>query len=146
MTNVRDHATTAYDTGDDRPLSAAYVDKIFRPVLMSNLEHIVGDIHNILKAYYKPARERFVDTICWTTISSQALTHRYEYSLRILSTNQPLHNVERLNEHSLEDCLDRQKATAIYIVGGWVCHDFNTQYCARITNHTFGQTYVSHNL
>jgi hypothetical protein len=33
--------------------------------------------------------------------------------------------VERLNEHSLEDCLGRQKATAIYIVGGWVCHGFN---------------------
>jgi hypothetical protein len=33
--------------------------------------------------------------------------------------------VERLNEHSLEDCLGRWKATAIYIVGGWVCHDFN---------------------
>ena len=28
--------------------------------------------------------------------------------------------VERLNEHSLEDCLGRQRATAIYIVGGWV--------------------------
>jgi hypothetical protein len=35
-------------------------------------------------------------------------------------------SVERLNEHSLEDCLGRQKATAIYIVGGWVCHGFNT--------------------
>ena len=33
--------------------------------------------------------------------------------------------VERLNEHSLEDCLGRQRATAIYIVGCWVCHDFN---------------------
>jgi hypothetical protein len=30
-----------------------------------------------------------------------------------------------LNEHSLEDCLGRQRATAIYIVGGWVCHGFN---------------------
>jgi len=27
--------------------------------------------------------------------------------------------VERLDEHSLEDCLGRQKAIAIYIVDGW---------------------------
>jgi serine protease AprX len=33
--------------------------------------------------------------------------------------------VERLNEHSLEDYLGRQRATAIYIVGGWVCHVSN---------------------
>lgn len=44
MTNVRGHATTVY------PQSAVYVDKIFRSVPMGNLEHIVGDIHNILKA------------------------------------------------------------------------------------------------
>jgi hypothetical protein len=34
--------------------------------------------------------------------------------------------VERLNEHSLEDCLGRPRATAIYIMGGWFCHRFNT--------------------
>jgi hypothetical protein len=92
MTNIRGHATTVYDAGGDRPQSVVYVDKVFRSVPMGNLKHIVGDIHNILKAYHEVARGRFVDTICWTTISSQTLTHRYEYSLRILSTNQPLHN------------------------------------------------------
>jgi hypothetical protein len=30
-----------------------------------------------------------------------------------------------LNEHSLEHCLGGQRAIAIYIVGGWVCHSFN---------------------
>ena len=34
-------------------------------------------------------------------------------------------HVERLNEHSLEDCLGRPRATAIYIVGGWDCLSFN---------------------
>jgi hypothetical protein len=34
-------------------------------------------------------------------------------------------SVERLNEHSLEDCLGRQRAIAIYIIGGWDCLDFN---------------------
>ena len=31
---------------------------------MSNLQHIVRDIHDILKAYYKVARKRFVDNMC----------------------------------------------------------------------------------
>jgi hypothetical protein len=31
-----------------------------------------------------------------------------------------------LNELSLEDYLGRQRATAIYIVGGWDCLSFNT--------------------
>jgi hypothetical protein len=35
-------------------------------------------------------------------------------------------SVERLNEHFLKNYLGRQKATAIYIVESWVCHDFNT--------------------
>jgi hypothetical protein len=34
--------------------------------------------------------------------------------------------IERLNEHPLEDYLGGWKATAIYIVGDWVCHDFNS--------------------
>jgi hypothetical protein len=38
--------------------------------------------------------------------------------------------VERLNEHSLEDCLGRPRATAIYIVGGWFCHRFNSLWPA----------------
>lgn len=31
---------------------------------VDNLEHTVRDIHNILKAYYKVARKRFVDNVC----------------------------------------------------------------------------------
>lgn len=31
---------------------------------MSNLEHIVTDMHDILKAYYEVARKRFVDNLC----------------------------------------------------------------------------------
>jgi hypothetical protein len=37
--------------------------------------------------------------------------------------------VERLNEHSPEHYLDRQRATAIYIVGGWVYHSFQHDAC-----------------
>lgn len=31
---------------------------------MSNIKHTVQDIHDILKAYYKVARKRFVDNVC----------------------------------------------------------------------------------
>jgi hypothetical protein len=31
---------------------------------MSNADHIVLDIHDSLKAYYKVARKRFVDSVC----------------------------------------------------------------------------------
>jgi hypothetical protein len=44
-------------------------------------------------------------------------------------------SVERLNKHSLKNYLDRQKATAIYIVESWVCHDFNTVQVFQDTSH-----------
>ena len=31
---------------------------------MSNVEYVVREIHDILKAYYKVARKRFVDNVC----------------------------------------------------------------------------------
>jgi hypothetical protein len=31
---------------------------------MSNVDHVIQDIHDILKSYYKVARKRFVDNIC----------------------------------------------------------------------------------
>lgn len=31
---------------------------------MSNVEHTVNDLHDILEAYYKVARKRFVDVMC----------------------------------------------------------------------------------
>jgi len=40
----------------------------------------------------------------------------YRISLEMQFLSGP--DVERLNERSLEDCLDRQRAIAIYIVGG----------------------------
>lgn len=30
----------------------------------SNVEHTIGDLHDILQAYYKVARKRFVDVMC----------------------------------------------------------------------------------
>ena len=31
---------------------------------MSNVEHTINDLHDILEAYYKVARKRFVDVMC----------------------------------------------------------------------------------
>jgi hypothetical protein len=31
---------------------------------MSNTDHVIQDIHDILKSYYKVARKRFVDNVC----------------------------------------------------------------------------------
>ena len=31
---------------------------------MSNVEHIVQEIHDILKSYYEVARKRFADSLC----------------------------------------------------------------------------------
>ena len=64
MTDVRGHAATVYDTCGVHSNSAVDVDKIFRSIPMGNLKYTVGDIYNILKAYYDVARERLVDAIC----------------------------------------------------------------------------------
>jgi hypothetical protein len=36
---------------------------------MSNAQHTVFEVHDILKAYYKVARKRFVDNICMQAAS-----------------------------------------------------------------------------
>jgi hypothetical protein len=54
---------------------------------------------------------------------------RGRFSVRIrkivVSNVNYIGKVERLNERSLEDYLGGQRATAIYIVGGWDCLSFN---------------------
>ena len=40
------------------------LDDIVQNHPMSNVEHVVRDIHDILRAYYKVARKRFVDNLC----------------------------------------------------------------------------------
>ena len=41
---------------------------------MSNVDHVVQDIHDILKSYYKVARKRFVDNICMHTADYHLIT------------------------------------------------------------------------
>jgi hypothetical protein len=50
------------------------LERIATAVPMSNIEHTVLDIHSILKAYYKVARKRFVDTVCMQGTDYHLLT------------------------------------------------------------------------
>ena len=51
----------------------------------SNAEHTVQDIHDILKAYYQVARERFVDNLCMQAADYHVVTGPYS-PLKLFST------------------------------------------------------------
>lgn len=40
------------------------IDSVLKTTNMSNVEHTVREIHDILRSYYKVARKRFVDNVC----------------------------------------------------------------------------------
>ncbi|KAF4629777.1 hypothetical protein G7Y89_g8365 [Cudoniella acicularis] len=44
------------------------LDAIMQNHPMSNIEHIIQDLHDILQSYYKVARKRFVDTVCMQAV------------------------------------------------------------------------------
>jgi Dynamin GTPase effector domain len=44
------------------------LDDVVQSYPMSNTQHIVQDIHDILCSYYKVARKRFVDNICMQAV------------------------------------------------------------------------------
>ncbi|EQL35389.1 hypothetical protein, variant [Blastomyces dermatitidis ATCC 26199] len=43
---------------------------------MSNLEHTVRDLHDILKSYYRVARKRFVDSVCMQAVDYHLIAGR----------------------------------------------------------------------
>ncbi|KAI9755240.1 MAG: hypothetical protein M4579_004372 [Chaenotheca gracillima] len=49
---------------DPRHGQVVRVEKIMQANPMSNIDHTCQDIHDILQAYYKVARKRFVDNVC----------------------------------------------------------------------------------
>jgi len=59
----RELEKVAFETGGGGG-RAVKVDAVVRTHPMSNTEHTLRDIHDILKAYYKVARKRFVDNVC----------------------------------------------------------------------------------
>lgn len=52
----------ATDTSGRPTIQIAEVNRISNN--MSNFEHTLNDLHDILEAYYKVARKRFVDNVC----------------------------------------------------------------------------------
>lgn len=60
---AREQVTEPYEVGVSQISSMAW-EGVAPPASISNIEHTVRDIHDILSSYYKVARKRFVDTVC----------------------------------------------------------------------------------
>lgn len=50
------------------------LDAIVQTSTASNTNHTIGDLHDILKSYYKVARKRFVDVVCMQAVDHYLLT------------------------------------------------------------------------
>lgn len=65
---------------------------------MSNVDHVVREIHDILEAYYKVARKRFVDNLCMQAADYHLVTGPHA-PLKLFSPT----FVDRLTAEQLED-------------------------------------------
>lgn len=79
---------------------------------MSNVEHIVQEIHDILKSYYKVARKRFTDNLCMQAADYHLVTGPIS-PLKLFSPSFVSGlSVEQLVEIAGEDAvLKRKRAT-----------------------------------
>lgn len=50
------------------------LDALLQTSTASNSDHIIGDLHDILKSYYKVARKRFVDVVCMQAVDHYLIT------------------------------------------------------------------------
>jgi hypothetical protein len=50
------------------------LDDVLRTRAMSNTHHVVQEVHDILKSYYKVARKRFVDSLCMQAANYHLVT------------------------------------------------------------------------
>ncbi|CAG7950906.1 unnamed protein product [Penicillium salamii] len=73
------------------------VDDLFTHNHMSNDKHTTHDIHDILEAYYKVARKRFVDNVCMQAVDHHLVTGP-ETPMRLLSPKW----VNKLSNEELE--------------------------------------------
>jgi hypothetical protein len=85
------------------------VDSMAKNHPMSNVDHIVQDIHDILSSYYKVARKRFVDNVCMQAID-HFLINGPKTSLMLFSPGfvNGL-DVDQLESIAGEDMLTRRK-------------------------------------
>jgi len=73
---------------------------------MSNAEHTVRDIHDILQSYYKVALKRFSDNLCMQAVDYYLVTGP-ESPLRVFSPD----FVFRLTEEKLEEIAGEDEVT-----------------------------------
>ncbi len=73
---------------------------------MSNVDHVVREIHDILEAYYKVARKRFVDNLCMQAADYHLVTGP-RTPLKLFSPT----FVNRLTAEQLEDIAGEDAST-----------------------------------
>mgnify|MGYP002718669947 CR=1 FL=1 len=73
---------------------------------MSNLDHTVRDIHDILDSYYKVARKRFVDNVCMQAADHYLVTGP-EAPMKLFSPSW----VNDLSDERLEEIVGEGRAT-----------------------------------
>ncbi|TVY58278.1 Interferon-induced GTP-binding protein Mx2 [Lachnellula cervina] len=85
------------------------LDAIMENHPMSNMQHIVQDLHDILQSYYKVARKRFVDTICMQAVDHHLISGQGTpiklFSPAFVAAMSP----EQLDEVAGEDPRQRRK-------------------------------------
>jgi hypothetical protein len=96
--SLEKHATVQASPFGGVPHSTIALDDIVKNHPMSNAQHTVFEVHDILKAYYKVARKRFVDNICMQA-SAFMLVNGPNNPLKILSPQ----FVSSLSDEQLEE-------------------------------------------
>ncbi|KAH0265630.1 dynamin GTPase, partial [Aureobasidium melanogenum] len=105
--------TTVQTNGYGVPRSTIALDDIVQNHPMSNAQHTVFEVHDILKAYYKVARKRFVDNVCMQAADYLLVTGPNN-PLKILSPQfVSALSDEQLEEIAGEDIGLRRKRTAL---------------------------------
>ena len=89
------------------------LEDIVRNHSLSNIEHVVQDVHDILKSYYKVAQERFVDNLCRQAVHYFLVTGPVT-PLKLFSPSFVGGlSTEQLEEIAGEDAALRRKRTAL---------------------------------
>lgn len=84
------------------------LDNIFKHNNMSNADHVIQDLHDILQSYYKAARKRMVDNLCIQAADFYLLTGP-DTPLNVLSPE----FIRRLTAEDLVEALMRMPMSSI---------------------------------
>ena len=89
------------------------IDDVVENHALSNTDHLVQDMHDILKAYYKVARKRFVDNVCMLVAYHQLITGP-DTPLKLFSTKFVTSlSDQQLDEIAGEDAALRRRRAAL---------------------------------